>query len=94
MKVQISYNSVKLWLSANDTYNWADTAGASWPCSELADKRLFAEFDPNGLVDFTVNGKDSIDIPSDEFNALTSDFLKLKLPKDHPCYLVAVGQHQ
>ena len=80
MKVQISNNNIKLWLSADDTYDWAHKSGAIWPCSKLAGKRLFAEFDENGLVDYRVNGRDGIDIPSDEFNAITSDSLRLKLP--------------
>jgi len=66
MKVQISNNNIKLWLSADDTYDWAHKS----------------------------NGRDGIDIPSDEFNAITSDSLRLKLHGGHPCYFVAVGQHQ
>lgn len=84
MKVQISNGNIRLWLSADDTYDWAHKTGAIWPCSKLAGKRLFAEFDANGLVDYRVNGRDGIDIPSDEFNAITSDFLRVKLPEDHP----------
>lgn len=94
MKVQISNGNIRLWLSADDTYDWAHKTGAIWPRSRLAGKRLFAEFDTNGLVDYRVNGRDGIDIPSNEFNAITSDFLRVKLPEDHPCYFVAVGQHQ
>lgn len=94
MKVQISNNNVKLWLSANDTRKWANKPGATWPCSRLSGKRLFAEFDTNGLLDYLVNGRLDREILADEFNAITSDFLKLKLPEDHPCYFVTVGQYQ
>ena len=94
MKVQISNGNIRLWLSADYTYDWAHKPGAIWPCSKLAGKRLFAEFNANGLVNYRVNGTCSIDIPSDEFNAITSDSLRLKLPGEHPCYFVAVGQHQ
>lgn len=94
MKVQISNDNIKLWLSTDDTYDWAHKPGTSWPCSKLAGKRLFAEFDANGLVDYRVNGRYGIYIPSDEFNAITSDSLRLKLPGEHPCYFVAVDQHQ
>lgn len=67
----------KLWLSANDTYNWAHKASAAWPCSFLSDKRLFAEFEPNGdLVELAVNGgKGDQDCPADEFNAIVEDFI-------------------
>ena len=65
-----------LWLSANDTHNWANRVGASWPCSALSSHRLYAEFDKDGdLIDMAIDGK-SKDCPADEFNAITSDFLQ------------------
>ena len=69
---------VKLWLSANNTYDWANRAGAAWPCSFLADKPLFAEFDSQGdLIDLAINyGQGDQDCPGDEFNAITDDFLR------------------
>ena len=70
-------NFVKLWLSANDTFSWANKSGAAWPCSFLSGKRLFAEFDQGDLIDLDINGgRGSQDCPSDEFNAITDDFLK------------------
>ena len=35
------------------------------------------------------------DCDASEFNALTSDMLRDsgKVPKDHPCYFYAIGQH-
>ena len=76
-KIILPDGGTKLWLSAHDTYQWAHKAGAAWPCSFLADKPLFAEFDSNSdLVDLAVNyGRGNQDCPSDEFNAITSDFL-------------------
>ena len=74
MKVQKHGNTIKVWLSANDTYAWANRSGESWPCSYLANKRLFAKFQGGDLVDISVNGKDS-DVPSDEFNAIIEDYL-------------------
>ena len=91
MKTLITDSQIKLWLSANDTYEWAHRAGAWWPCSDLSGKRLFAEFDSNGLVDLAVNGRDA-QVTSEEFNAITSDFLRDKLPQDHPAWFVTVGQ--
>lgn len=68
--------TTKLWLSAKNTYNWAHKAKALWPCSYLSGKRLFAEFDKQGdLIDVTINGNSDTDCPSDEFNAITTDFL-------------------
>lgn len=91
MKLTIHPSCVKLWLSARDTYEWAHRPGESWPCSTLSNKRLFAEFDRNGLVDLVINGR-STDCDVTELNAITSDFLRDKLPADHPAYDVSVGQ--
>lgn len=93
MRTQITDTSIKLWLSAADTYGWAHKPGASWPCSFIANKPLFAEFDSNGLLDIAINdGRDNQNIPSDEFNAITSDFLRPVLDEGNPAYFVAVGQ--
>lgn len=70
MRVQITGNRIKLWLSASDTAIWA----RRWPCSTLGGKRLFAEFDSNGLCDLTINGRDG-DCDGNEFDAITADFL-------------------
>lgn len=75
MRIQRTGKTVKLWLSANDTYKWARKPGAAWPCSFLSNKRLFAKFDAGDLVDYTINGKEAPNVPADEFNAITSDFI-------------------
>ncbi len=75
MRIMKTDNSVKLWLSATDTYNWAHRSGDSWPCSQLSGRRVFAEFENNGdLVDMAIDGK-SKDCDATEFNAITSDFI-------------------
>ena len=94
MRVKDYGDSVLIWLSANDTYEWAHKSGAAWPCSQLSGKRMFAAFDTNGLYELTVNGKWPHDIQSDELNAITSDYLSDKLPSDHPVHFVTVGQFQ
>lgn len=93
MKTQITPDSVRLWLSASDTSSWAHRPGQHWPCSEIRGRRLFAAFDRNGLYDMSIDGK-SVDVDATEFNAITSDFLRGKLPRNHPAYPVAVGQYQ
>lgn len=76
MKTRKSEQGTQLWLSANDTYNWANKSGAAWPCSVLSGHRLYAEFDEdNNLVDVAIDGKYK-DCPADEFNAITSDFIQ------------------
>ncbi len=76
MRIEKTVMIVKLWLSAEDTCYWATRPGNSWPCSQLAGKRLFVEFDNSDLINFTVNGKSDFDLPCDEFMAITDDFIK------------------
>lgn len=97
MWIKISDNNVKLWLSARETRRWANGESLRrtiWPCSELSGRRLYAEFDAHGLVDFRINGRLANIGAGAEFNAITSDFLRPKLPKDHACYSVTVGQFE
>lgn len=78
MKIRKTKSGTTLWLSKKDTYKWTHKANASWPCSFLSGKSLRAEFDNTGdLVDVRTNGKYGCNCPADEFNAITSDFLKL-----------------
>ena len=79
MKIERHEDVVKLWLDAEDTYFWSRRPGNTWPCSYIAGKALFAEFHCGDLVDYNVNGRsgDDVDMPADEFNAITSDFIKL-----------------
>ena len=68
-----------IWLSKNDTYNWAHRDGANWPCSFLSGRRVFVEFDgQNGdLVDLLIdNGSGDQDCPSDELDAILNDHWK------------------
>lgn len=76
-----SEGNTRLWLSDTDTSKWANRPGNRWPGSSLSGHRLYAEFDSHGnLVDLTVDGTNGIDVDSQEFDAITSDFL----PKGHP----------
>lgn len=94
MRVKDYGTSVVLWASADDTYRWARKPGAAWPGSTLAGKRFVACFDENGLYDLTVNGRDAGDIDGHELSAICADFLSEKLPREHPCWLITVGQFQ
>ena len=78
MRIERHDKTVKLWLSANDTYNWAYRADASWPCSYLSGKRLWAEFNSGDLVDYEVNGEYDDNVPGDEFTAITDDAIRRK----------------
>jgi hypothetical protein len=92
MRLQDNGDSISVRISASETYAWSRRPGAAWPCSTLADRRIFAAFDRNGLFDLAVDGKSDADVDVHEFNALTSDMLAKRLQADHPCYFVTVGQ--
>jgi len=93
MRLRTEQNIVSVWLSANDTCNWAHKPGAAWPCSQLSGRRVFAEFDQTGLVELIINGgRGDQDCDSAEFSACVADHLAGKLPADHKCYDVVVGQ--
>jgi hypothetical protein len=68
-------DSYSLWLSADDTYRWANRAGGWWPCSDISGKRLCVQVDSNGLVGVFVNGSGDADIDGNELDAIVSDFL-------------------
>lgn len=87
----VTDSRVFLHLTADETADWADTPGKCWPGSQIAGRTLDVEFDRNGLVDFTLDGE-SVDVPAEELNAITSDFLKDEVPEEHSCWLVCVGQ--
>jgi hypothetical protein len=78
MRIKRHDDGTVLWLSAEDTYNWANRPDNAWPCSFLSGRRLFAAFDANGdLADMAIDGgKGDQDCPADEFDAITKDALK------------------
>ena len=78
MKIEKQGDTAKLWLTAEDTYQWARKPGAAWPCSYLSGKTLFAEFYKGDVMDCTIDGEYGyVGMPADEFYAITSDFIKL-----------------
>lgn len=80
MRIKELNGYIALWLSANDTANWA----SNWPQAYIYNKRMMAVFDPDGdLVDLTINGKNG-DCPLDEFNAICYDHIKPRFP-EHNC---------
>ena len=80
MKWQDGGSAITVWLSATDTNEWA----RQWPCSELAGRRIRADFDTNGLLDYTIDGRSRTGArmwtPVDEFNAVIADSLRLREP--------------
>lgn len=93
MRLQKNLDSFTVWLSAADTYHWAN-GYPCWPCSTLSHSRLCATFDSNGLLDLTIDGSHDkgADIDCNELNAIVADLVGPKLAENHPAYFVAVGQ--
>ena len=79
MKTQVNGLTTKIWLSANDTYNWAHKIGASWPCSTLSNRQVFAEFDGGDLIDIAIDGKSDDNVDACEFNAIITDLTEIVL---------------
>ncbi len=93
MKTQIDSRTAKLWLSADDTSSWSSRPRCSWPCSQLSGRRLFAEFDSNGLLDFAIDsGRGEKDCDGNELSAICCDHLVRVLSPNHPAFDVAVRQ--
>ncbi len=73
MRLKGKKSDCVIWLSANDTYEWAHRIGESWPCSTLSGKRLCATIQNDDLVDLTINGKYG-DCDGNELDAILADF--------------------
>ena len=84
MRVKINQNTVQLWLSANDTADWATRPGQAWPCSDICGHALYAEFDKGGLVSIKIGLGVERTCGSTEFNAIVADYLSGCVPADHP----------
>ena len=85
MRAKRDEYGTKLWISADETYEWANRDGARWPVSTLSGYRLFVEFDRHGdLIDLAVDGRSDADCDANELNALTSDLLRARFGSEHP----------
>ena len=75
MKIEKKGDWIKIWATEEDTINWANRPGSSWPCSELSGNSLFIELYAGDLVDLELNSGDC-DIGATELNAFIEDALK------------------
>ena len=88
MRIKQYGNTLKIWISERDIYNWVHRPGESWICSTLEGNRLFVEYDKNGLCDLMLNGKYTDQfIDANELNALINDLLPDKVKANHPFFL-------
>jgi hypothetical protein len=77
MKIKKTGNGIKIWSSERDSWRWANKPGSVWPCSSLADKRIYVELSPDGdIVDIKINGKQKGRIDDHELKSFINDILK------------------
>jgi len=100
VKVSIFDDRITVTADPLETWQWAQGAMGTgkWPGSQLSGNSFHAEFDQNGLVDFTLNGEyeagdvSADDVPGDELSAICSDAIAPFLSVDHDLYNITVGQ--
>jgi hypothetical protein len=94
LNIKINQNTVVLEVTKNETVNWATEK--NWICSKIAGHDLKAVFDQNGVYELAIDGNviggDELHIDEQEFNSFACDHLHDRIPLNHPCYFVAVGQ--
>jgi len=92
MRIKRQPSGYIMWLSANNTYDWAHRVDNRWPCSELSNHRLCVVVDNNGICDMTFDGATSWtnDIDGTELDAIVSDHLPTDLRHLWPCWEVRV----
>ena len=71
MRIKATTGGYKLWLSRQDTSNFA----RQWRCSTLGGEAVFIEVDKNGLCDARVTTVKSDDINGYELEAIVADML-------------------
>ena len=71
MRIKATNGGYKLWLSGQDTSNFA----RQWPCSTLGGEAVFIEVDSNGLCDARVTNVKTDDIDGRELEAIVGDML-------------------
>jgi hypothetical protein len=98
MKLTVYSHAIDITIEKEETAAWSSRPGHAWPASSISGKKVYAEFDRNGLSMIEINGKElscgsTINDPDvHEFNSLIADVLKGMLSPLHECYRVAVGQ--
>ena len=81
MRLKTDGAMIRLWLSANDTYEWAHKSGEVWPCSRLSGKAVYIEIEKSSdnIIEIKVNGRvpgNRVIDDHSELYALVGDKLK------------------
>ena len=94
MQTIISRANFTLWLSDKETWSWSTRSKTFWLKSRIAGKRFSAHFARNGLVSYSVDGRDDVDVPRQELRSIVADHMRNRLPVDHPARSAAVGEFE
>ena len=86
MRISKRDNGYTMWLSARDTYAWANKEGAVWPCSRLAGHRLAVVVNRNGLFELISDGHQTGSVNESELIAIVTDHLPKGLRHLWPSY--------
>lgn len=86
MKLVVKDNSFRLWLTADETYNWANKPNGVWPCSTISEHDLYVEYDEHGLLDYYFDNQNrGYQFDDNEFSAIITDHVVEHLEPNHPC---------
>ncbi len=92
MRTIIGRAGFTLWLSDKETWDWSTKSNAFWLKSTVAGRRLAVHFGRGGLISYSVDGRDDVEVPQKELDAIVADHMRDQLPDDHPAYAAALGR--
>jgi hypothetical protein len=74
MRIKTGGRTIVVQATRQETYDWANRPGKSWPCSSLASHSLYVMFEDGNLVEFSCDGgKYDRFVDMREFNAFIED---------------------
>ena len=94
MQMIIGRAGFTLWLSDKETWDWSTRSKSFWLKSRIAGNRFAAHFGRNGLVEYSVDGRNDVDVPRHELRSIVADHMRDRLPVDHPARSAAVGDFE
>ena len=82
MQTLIGRANFTLWLSDKETWSWSTRSKTFWLKSRVAGKRFAVHFGRDGLVSYSVDGRDDVEVPKKELDAIVADHMRDELPVD------------
>ena len=91
MQTLIGRANFTRWLTDKETWDWSTRSNVFWLKSRIAGKRFAAHFGRDGLVEYSVDGRNDVDVPRYELRSIVADHMRDQLPNNHPARSAAVG---